>query len=347
MIVRSSKYNSIEVFIHIIAWALAFGFPLVMMERESGFNLQRFIIMSILPIGYFTVFYANYLVLVPRLFFKEKNKSFIFWNIIIILGMTIVIQMLMNNSIPPPQGAMHPTAMPYFFFIRDLVMMIFVAALGAAIRISMRWRFLKEQLVESEKQKTDAELKNLKNQLNPHFLLNTLNNIYALVEFNQEKAQEAIQELSKLLRYMLYEDQTSLVPLAKEYDFIRNYVELMKIRLPEHVSVQMNLTEEPQSNVVIAPFIFISLIENAFKHGVSPSENSFINISIIGKYNGNVVCEILNSNFPKSSEDKSGHGIGLEQVQKRLDLIYPNHYEWTNDKDSKNVYHSILTIQTR
>ncbi|MBR1719333.1 MAG: sensor histidine kinase, partial [Phocaeicola sp.] len=233
------------------------------------------------------------------------------------------------------------------FFIRDLVMMIFVAALGAAIRISMRWRFLKEQLVESEKQKTDAELKNLKNQLNPHFLLNTLNNIYALVEFNQEKAQEAIQELSKLLRYMLYEDQTSLVPLAKEYDFIRNYVELMKIRLPEHVSVQMNLTEEPQSNVVIAPFIFISLIENAFKHGVSPSENSFINISIIGKYNGNVVCEILNSNFPKSSEDKSGHGIGLEQVQKRLELIYPNHYEWTNDKDSKNVYHSILTIQTR
>ena len=211
----------------------------------------------------------------------------------------------------------------------------------------MRWRFLKEQLVESEKQKTDAELKNLKNQLNPHFLLNTLNNIYALVEFNQEKAQEAIQELSKLLRYMLYEDQTSLVPLAKEYDFIRNYVELMKIRLPEHVSVQMNLTEEPQSNVVIAPFIFISLIENAFKHGVSPSENSFINISIIGKYNGNVVCEILNSNFPKSSEDKSGHGIGLEQVQKRLELIYPNHYEWTNDKDSKNVYHSILTIQTR
>ena len=146
---------------------------------------------------------------------------------------------------------------------------------------------------------------------------------------------------------MLYEDQTSLVPLAKEYDFIRNYVELMKIRLPEHVSVQMNLTEEPQSNVVIAPFIFISLIENAFKHGVSPSENSFINISIIGKYNGNVVCEILNSNFPKSSEDKSGHGIGLEQVQKRLELIYPNHYEWTNDKDSKNVYHSILTIQTR
>ena len=194
--------------------------------------------------------------------------------------------------------------------------MIFVAGLGAAIRTSLRWRQAQEMLLEAERQKTEAELKNLKNQLNPHFLLNTLNNIYALIAFN--------------------------------FDFIRNYVALMRIRLPQQVEISLHLETDPGSSLLIAPLLFISLIENAFKHGISPTAHSFISIAITGNTDGTVRCEIQNSNYPKTGQDKSGSGIGLEQVSKRLELIYPKHYEWEKGISANGqVYSSILTIQTK
>lgn len=134
----------------------------------------------------------------------------------------------------------------------------FVAGLGAAIRTSLRWRQAEERLIEAERQKTEAELKNLKNQLNPHFLLNTLNNIYALIAFNSDKAQEAVQELSKLLRHVLYDNQQTFVPLEKELDFIRNYVALMRIRLPQQVEVSVNLEADSGGALQIAPYFHIA-----------------------------------------------------------------------------------------
>ena len=194
------------------------------------------------------------------------------------------------------------------------------------------------------KSRTEAELTNLRNQLNPHFLLNTLNNIYALTAFDTEKAQQAIQELSKLLRYVLYEDQQTFVPLEKEVDFIINYIELMRIRISAQTKIETHFDIKPNSQSSIAPLLFISLIENAFKHGISPTEQSFIDIRITEKEN-TISCVIRNSNFPKSSADKSGSGIGLEQVQKRLKLLYPNHYAWKKQiSDDGKVYTSSLTI---
>lgn len=116
------------------------------------------------------------------------------------------------------------------FFVRDILSLIFTIGLSAAIRMSARWGQAEAARREAEKSRTEAELKNLRNQLNPHFLLNTLNNIYALIAFDSDKAQQAVQELSKLLRYVLYDNQQNYVPLCKEVDFIRNYIELMRIR---------------------------------------------------------------------------------------------------------------------
>ncbi len=123
------------------------------------------------------------------------------------------------------------------------------------------------------------------------FLLNTLNNIYALIAFDSDKAQQAVQELSKLLRYVLYDNQQTYVPLCKEVDFIRNYIELMRIRLSSNVKMTTQFDILPDSRTLIAPFIFISLIENAFKHGISPTETSFISIRI-SESNKEVICEI-------------------------------------------------------
>ena len=237
----SVKQKPLEIFIHVIVWILVFGFPTVFIDRGSNFSLTKFFTHSIFTVGYFIVFYINYLYLIPQLLLKDKINYFLILNTILVMVATLSVHFFWNQCTTPPPGRfMGPP--PYYFYLRDFIMMIFVVGLSVAVRLSMRWRILNERLIVSEKQKTDAELKNLKNQLNPHFLLNTLNNIYALTTFNTEKAQNAIMELSHLLRYMLYENQTDVVPLQKEFNFIKDYVSLMRIRLTDDVKVEMNLT---------------------------------------------------------------------------------------------------------
>lgn len=338
----------LEVSIHIVSWLLIFGFPIVFIDRERGFNWVSFLRHSCVPLCYFLIFYANYLWLVPRYMFKDETRKYVLGNALLIFCLSLLLHVYLESmsTLPPPLARHIPAR--WIFYVRDMGMMVFVAGLGAAIRTSLRWRQAEERLIEAERQKTEAELKNLKNQLNPHFLLNTLNNIYALIAFDSDKAQTAVQELSKLLRHVLYDNQQTFVPLQKELDFIRNYVALMRIRLPRQVEVSVSLETGSGTALQIAPLIFISLIENAFKHGISPTTHSFIRISIVGRTDGVVSCEIHNSNHPKSGQDQSGSGVGLEQVAKRLELIYPGNYEWTKGiSEDGQVYSSILTIQTK
>ena len=191
------------------------------------------------------------------------------------------------------------------------------------------------------KQRSEAELQNLKNQLNPHFLFNTLNNIYSLIAVNGVQAQEAVHELSRLLRYILYDSAQAFAPLEKDIEFVRNYVELIRIRMPEHVDLQTKIQIE-LPDVQIAPLLFISPVEKAFRHGVSNSRPSFVHIEITatGKQ---IKFLILNSLFPKDKQGKSGSGIGLTNLKKRLDLLYPESYELTC-KQSDEEYSFVLTL---
>ena len=208
-----------------------------------------------------------------------------------------------------------------------------------------RWQHLEEARKEAEAARAEAELSNLRNQLNPHFLLNTLNNIYALIAFDQEKAQMAVGELSKLLRHVLYENQQDYVPLCKEADFMRNYIELMKIRVTDNVKIEANINVQPNDSTPVAPLIFISLIENAFKHGLSPQGKGEIKIDL-NQVDGDITCEIHNTCYPKRENDKSGSGIGLEQVSRRLELMYPDRYTWERGKtEDGSQYYSRITIK--
>ena len=238
---------------------------------------------------------------------------------------------------------------PYIFIGRNVFSLALIVGLSVAIKMSARWAKVESERKELEKEKTEAELKNLKSQINPHFLLNTLNNIYALIEFNPPKAQTAVEELSKLLRHLLYDNNDMYVPLTKEVEFIKNYIELMRIRLSKNVELMTHIEIIPGSSTLIAPLIFISLIENAFKHGVSGNKKSFIDIQLKEKPNGVVEFLCKNSAFPKSESDKSGSGIGLNQVKRRLELLYPNQYTWTQNIDKNNddsVFTSHITINT-
>ena len=198
--------------------------------------------------------------------------------------------------------------------------------MATALVLAFRWQHNEDARLEAEAARSDAELKNLRSQINPHFLLNTLNNIYALTAIDQTRAQDAIMQLSQLLRHILYDNQETEVALKDEIKFLESYINLMKIRLSGNVDVRFD-SKVSRPDLRIAPLLAVSLVENAFKHGISPTEPSFVHISL-STDNNQFVCQIENSNHPKTEKDRSGHGVGLEQVQRRLDLSYPDNYEW-------------------
>jgi hypothetical protein len=241
------------------------------------------------------------------------------------------------------------------FVFNDVMMLLLASGIGCTLRTSKNWwraDRARQRAELAQKQAElglkESELSNLRNQINPHFLLNTLNNIYALIAFNTEKAQGAVLDLSKLLRHILYDNNSRYVSLRSEMDFLRNYVALMRIRLPETVDVTFDDQVPSNCELKVAPLLFISLVENAFKHGISPTEtDNFIHINFsTDEKDHTITCDISNSNHPKTSSDKSGNGVGLVQVQRRLDLLYPNSHEWTRGVELEGrVYHSKLTIK--
>ena len=345
----TSARRPLEILIHIIGWGIMFGFPFFFVERGNGnINWWAYVRHAAVPLSFMIVFYANYFLLVPRYLFQNQAKRYVVYNIILLCAIGVLLHLWQSLTFDPsfapkPKRAGMPPG--WLFFLRDMLSLVFTIGLSAAIRMSARWTQNEAARKEAEKSRAEAELKNLRNQLNPHFLLNTLINIYALIAFDSDKAQQAVQELSKLLRYVLYDNQQTYVPLCKEVDFIRNYIELMRIRLSSNVKMTTQFDIQPDSQTLIAPLIFISLIENAFKHGISPTETSFISIRI-SESNKEVICEIRNSNHPKTMEDKSGSGVGLEQVSRRLEILYPGDYTWSKGISKEGeVYESRLSIR--
>ena len=336
----------VKIFLHIAFWAFMFLSPMQYM-RGTGTSMLQYMMNCMSPLLMMVVFYANYKWLTPRYFVAGKHRYFFLINLAMIIIFAIVLHYWMDftNIVFPPNPAFSrvPDALDAFLFVvRDVINFIIFAAAATCLKLAQQWMWAEEAIKNADNAKAQAELSNLRNQINPHFLLNTLNNIYALTAFDTPKAQEAIQELSKMLRHILYDYQQPTVPLKDEMEFLENYIKLMRIRLPQSVEVTSHF-DVANSNLEIAPMLFISLIENAFKHGVSPTEPSFINITIEANEK-QIVCDIQNSNHPKSAGDRSGHGIGLQQVQRRLDLSYYKQYTWQRgvSEDGKTYYSKIV-----
>jgi LytS/YehU family sensor histidine kinase len=212
-----------------------------------------------------------------------------------------------------------------------------------AVKTTKRWVKTEAERKEAANIKLQSELQHLHYQLQPHFFFNSLNNIYSMVDISPEQAKTSIHSLSKLMRYMLYETNLEVVPLSKEIDFMKKYIDLMKLRASDKTVVSYSFPSE-ETGIKIAPLLFISLIENAFKHGVSASKESTIQISMTAKGKA-VLFTIENDNFPKKTDDKSGSGIGLKNIEKRLSLLYPNKYNF-NTQVENNRFSVTLEIET-
>lgn len=343
----SPPFQGMGSLIHIAAWGILFGLPFFFTGREmQTLTVESYLRSVIVPLSFMLVFYINYFLLVKQYLFSKHGWKFFITNVLLIVVAMLLVHLMMR-LLPPPEWH-HPRPEREWqevtgFFLVNAMLYLLVAGLSVAIRMTGGWYEMESSRRELEKNQVEAELKNLKSQLNPHFLFNTLNNIYSLIAFSPDKAQEAVHDLSRLLRYVLYESSEPFVSLEKELEFIHNYVELMRIRLPEHVELQTDISSGSPSTPV-APLLFISLIENAFKHGVSNSKPSFIHISI-RQQDDRINCTIRNSYFPKDTQqDKSGSGIGLLNLHRRLDLLYPDRHLFFCGKGD-NGYTSTLELQ--
>ena len=330
--------------IHIVGWGILICSPLFFTGRSGVSSVEDYVRSIIVPLSFMSIFYINYIWLIKRFLFRRETRWFLLCNVLLILTMMGLVHLCMTYAIPD-EMMKHPHPRPLRdeigFHAINVAIYSLVTGLSVAIRMTNGWYQVEANQRELERERAEAELSNLKSQLNPHFLFNTLNNIYSLIAFSPEKAQEAVHDLSRLLRYVLYESNQPLVPIEKDLDFLRNYIELMRIRLPRHVDLQTDI-EAATPGVMIAPLLFISLVENAFKHGVSNSQSSFIQITI--RQAGDAVnCSIRNSYFPKTAGDKSGSGIGLSNLEKRLSLLYPECYHFTYGKEGENyVAHLVI-----
>ena len=245
---------------------------------------------------------------------------------------------------PRPRAEHRPDMPPPIIGEHDiLAVVVLILMFGANLGIKgyFRARDDRKRLAALEKQNLEQQLEYLRYQINPHFFMNTLNNIHALVDIDPAKAQETIVELSKMMRYVLYEKGESQqgVPLTKELEFIRTYVKLMQLRYTEKVKITLNLPHEVPDRQ-IPSLILVTFIENAFKHGVSYQRESFIEMTVeVQDDHLHFTCRNSKADVPNQQKG----GVGLANVRKRLDLLYDHNYT-LSIHDDPQVYSVDLTL---
>jgi hypothetical protein len=345
----------LENLIYLIIWLLVFVGPLFRtnMQEEWNWEMMTGIFRMTLPV--FVLFLINNYILVPLFLIRKKSwwyALFIFICFLLFAAEPLVLSGQRTRFHPdetwteqrshpsrgnrfhpiPPKNRQLPVPNAARSFVPRLGMAplminrLLIAVLMVGFNIAVKFLFKSMQddrrLRELEKHTLETELNYLKIQISPHFFMNTLNNIHALIDMDAEKAKGAIIELSKIMRYVLYDADCLQVSLKQEIQFIVNYVALMRIRYTEGINIRVQLPPEIP-DVKIPPLLFFTLIENAFKHGISYRYDSFIHI-ILSVEDGRLYCRVENSMPPHAKNRKSG--VGMENMRKRLTLLYPGRY---------------------
>lgn len=301
-------------------------------------------------IGFSTVVYFNLRVLIPRLF-SAKRYVFYFISVLVsTLGAAYLVFTLYRFIIAGilPLDVMMRGISPRILVIFFIQATIFVIA-SSLLHFVKRWTVLKSQALEAaelERKKLEAELLALRAQLNPHFLFNALNNLYALSLDASPETPDTILKLSSLMRYILYESQTDHVSLEKEVQFVQNYLDLEKLRVADDVDIQFKLVGRVNGQQV-APLMFMPLVENAFKHGLgSHKDGGFVHILLHCDTEDEVVFRIENSKEAALvPADNPYSGVGLTNIKRRLALRYPDQHN-LDIQDRDDFFRVQLTLPT-
>jgi len=328
--------------LHILFWILiityfAWGFGFNSHYKTSFLNALFY-----LP-GHMIIVYSLIYFLIPRFLITKKYVYFLtgFLLVLLICGVYAKLAELSIEASPAFKGLNMTTG-------RNILPFVHVAGIAVSIDLLKYWWLQQRKTMEAVQQKTAAELELLKSQVHPHFLFNTLNNLYSHVLEKSDKAPEIVLKLSSLLRFMIYESNAAVIPLAKEINLLKEYIALEQLRYGSRLDVSVSIDGE-MDNKEIAPLLMLPLVENAFKHGASKQlDQCWISLSI-HITNGGMYCKLLNS----FEWDESGitdttlpanKGIGLQNVRKRLDLLYPGKYSFSA-MVSKDVFIVSLDLQ--
>ncbi|MES2827481.1 MAG: sensor histidine kinase [Bacteroidota bacterium] len=301
---------------------------------------------------YFTFYFGNVYFLYPKL----ANKKFGFLYFLIVCGTVYLIPVVLrfvrnilelNEALVKVYSTAGHPYRPSDHWDTTIVIAISLVVLTLSYISAVAKKMQKNQLAfeDSERERVVAELSFLKAQINPHFFFNTLHTIYALMDTDQPAAKSSIYNLSHMMRYVLYDTKSDKTSLKKEISFIEDYIALMKVRISDKVQVifdkQQNMPE-----LEIVPMLFLPFIENAFKHGISAVNPSYVYIGI-SMSDDELKFEVRNSLFEdlgKQLDDDKG--IGLTNTRRRLDLLYPGKYTLNIDSDlTEKEYSIVLTIQ--
>ena len=351
----SNRFISIrKILPHIIALLFLIGIPLLLDDtnnrRSAEFELRLYFQLTFLV----AAFYINYYILVPKFFLTKKRLQYFLLAVILIAVLMMFQQIIVEFLTPENLKSLSRKNSPgrnfgnrslfwrSFPFINNAIFMILIVGFSTGVRLINELK--KRELTEKEKEKAhlDSELAFLKNQISPHFFFNTLNNIYALIEMNRGQAQEAVEKLSDMMRYLIYESEGKDIPLYKEIDFMQNYIELMKLRISSKVKLDIVFPKKIP-NINIPPLLMIPFIENAFKHGITLQNDSYIIISMV--ITDMELLFVCKNGVPQNStqaKDSVG-GIGLSNVKKRLEILYNKRANLTI-KNSENEFSVILKL---
>ncbi len=287
--------------------------------------------------------YLNYFIFLPGLLAKPNKWKYVVQFIFIfaiIISLRIYLERDILNVSTNREGYLYSMRFVVQVVTSNLFIVIFVGMLS----FTEDWFELEARRKEIEHEKLAAELNFLKAQINPHFLFNTLNNLYYLAYTKSDNTTEVIAKLSQMMRYMIYDSNHSKVPLSKEIEYMENYISLERLRLNNQIPIKFELKGNTE-NVLIAPLIFITFLENAFKHGVSNSNpNAWVNISIELK-DDQCIYQVENSKLEEKVETHEKSGIGLQNVQRRLELSYLGKHQLSmEEKPDRYLVKLNLTI---
>ncbi len=294
-------------------------------------------------------FYTNYLALIDRFLYKNRWIVFILINVVIFVFINILNDFLrgmidMHIDMPRPHFE-HPHGRRNIFLLNDVI--FYVLGIGAALGV----RYYKH-LAETEKalsrleaEKLSSELSLLKYQIQPHFFFNVLNSIYALIGTSPESAKKAVHNLSKMMRYILYDNDRKTIALSEEIEFMQNYINLMKLRIGDKVETEFVFPEHVEGTLV-PPLLFIPLLENAFKHaGATKTNASYFIHSRMAIEEKTLIFTIENTVGATEGrrEDLSASGIGLSNLQKRLKILYNDRFS-IDIEQGESLYKSTLKL---
>ena len=264
------------------------------------------------------LFLLNHFLLLPRLILRKRYLAYTIAVLISIALITTVYYVIDN---PGKVEGGHPGPVPPYAEL--LLFSLLIVSVDTGLSLSAIGLREEEKRARLEKENVEARLALLQHQISPHFFMNTLNNIYALIEQDKDRSREAVMRFSRIMRYLLYREGEGYVPIAKEFEFVRSYVELMKLRFTESVTVNLTIPED-RDDVTVPVLLFVTYLENAFKFGVSGSRSATIGIAF--RYDGDHLIFHCSNPIHPDRKPPVGTGIGLSNNRRRLDLIYGARY---------------------